>query len=507
MCEMVNEMKESLDFIQKQQKELSVFGGIGALLGWDQMTYMPKQGAADRSEHAALISTLSHERVVSDEFWNHIQNLTSSIETLNEKDKLIVQKLKEDVEKARKVPSDFVTRMAKATTISYQKWEEAREKNDFKVFSPHLKEIIELEKEYCGYINLPGPRYNTLLDDYEEGMTVDRLKHEFDMLKKSLIKLLFDIKNSKNYHKNISTDMQFNIQDQKNITEHILYQMRIPLDRLRLDVSTHPFTTKIGYDDVRITTNYKKEHSLFSLFSTIHEAGHALYELGLPQDKFKNTVISDSPSLGIHESQSRFWENMIGRSRPFWEYFYPEVARISLDFSHHYELDEWYEQINRVQPSLIRVEADELTYCLHVILRFEIETGLMDESINVDELPQIWNENMQEMLGIRPSNDVEGVLQDMHWSGGNIGYFPTYALGTIYAAQLFKTLLSKHSKTRDQIKHGQFDHIISWLHENIHQQGRKYQADELIQRTCGEGLNSQVFIDYLKEKYSPLYDL
>jgi carboxypeptidase Taq len=507
MYEMVNKMKESLDFIQKQQKELSVFGGIGALLGWDQMTYMPKSGAADRSEHAALISTLSHERVVSDEFWNHIQTLSSSIEHLDEKNRIIVQKLEEDVEKARKVPSDFVSRMVKATTISYQKWEEARGKNDFKIFSPHLKEIIDLEKEYCGYIDLPGPRYNTLLDDYEEGMTVDRLKNEFNPLKKSLIDLLHDIKNSKRYHQNISTEVHFDIENQKKITERILDNMGLPMDRFRLDESTHPFTTKIGYDDVRITTNYKKEHSLFSLFSTIHEAGHALYELGLPQDEFKNTVISDSPSLGIHESQSRFWENMIGRSYSFWGYFYPEIAQILPDFTEKYTLDTWYKHINRVQPSLIRVEADELTYCLHVILRFEIETGLMDEQITVDELPQIWNENMQEMLGIRPDNDVEGVLQDMHWSGGNIGYFPTYAIGTIYAAQLFNTLTSKHPETLDQINHGQFNYITNWLHEHIHQYGRTYQADELIKRTCGEGLNSQAFIDYLKEKYYPLYDL
>ena len=506
MYEMVNNMKESLDFIEKQQKELSVFGGIGALLGWDQMTYMPKQGAMDRSEHAALISTLSHERVVSDEFWQHIKTLSTSIENLEEKDQIIVKKLEEDVEKARKVPSDFVTRMVKATTISYQKWEEARKKNDFTVFSPHLKEIIELEKEYCGYINLPGPRYNTLLDDYEEGMTVDKLKHEFSHLKKGLIDLLHDIKNSRIYQQE-PQKITFNADIQKRITDRFLEKMGLPEDRFRLDESTHPFTTKIGYDDVRITTNYQKENALFSLFSTIHEAGHALYELGLPQLEYKNTVISDSPSLGIHESQSRFWENMIGRSRPFWDYFYSDIAQISPDFSEHYTLDAWYQQVNRVEPSLIRVEADELTYCLHVILRFEIETGLMDESIQVDELPQIWNEHMEEMLGIRPGNDVEGVLQDMHWSGGNIGYFPTYAIGTIYAAQLYKTLTSNNPAIIDQIKQGQFDHITTWLHENIHQHGRKYQAEEIIQNICGEGLNSQVFLHYLKEKYYPLYDL
>jgi carboxypeptidase Taq len=301
--------------------------------------------------------------------------------------------------------------------------------------------------------------------------------------------------------------MSFDINVQKKITERILKKMGFPKDRFRIDESTHPFTTKIGYDDVRITTNYQKKNSLFSLFSTIHEAGHALYELGLPQDEFKNTVISDSPSLGIHESQSRFWENMIGRSRPFWEFFYQDIVKLSPGFHDRYTLDTWYEHINQVQPSLIRVEADELTYCLHVILRFEIETGLMDDRINVDELPQIWNDLMEEMLDIRPDNDVNGVLQDMHWSGGNIGYFPTYAIGTIYASQLYYTLINKHPDIEDEIKTGQFDNIKTWLAENIHHYGRRFQADELIKRTCGEGLNSQVFIRYLKEKYYPLYDL
>ena len=314
----------SLDFIYNQQKELSVFGGIGALLGWDQMTYMPKSGASDRSEHGALISKLSHERVVSDEFWKHIQHLSSNIDDLEEKDQIVVKKLEQDVEKSRKIPSDYVIRAAKATTVSYQKWEEAREKNDFTIFSPHLKEIVELEKEYCGYINLPGPRYNSLLDGYEEGMTVDILKHEFHFLKKNLIEILDNIKNSKKYQNQTQANINFNSDIQKKITDLILNKMQLPPGRFRIDESTHPFTTSIGYDDIRITTNYKKENPLFSFFSTVHEAGHALYELGLPQDVYKNTVISDSPSLGLHESQSRFWENMIARSRPFWDYFYPE---------------------------------------------------------------------------------------------------------------------------------------------------------------------------------------
>ena len=270
-------------------------------------------------------------------------------------------------------------------------------------------------------------------------------------------------------------------------------------------MSTHPFTTTMGDDDVRITTNYGRENPLFSFFSTVHEAGHALYELGLPRDEFKDTVISDSPSLGLHESQSRFWENMIAKGKSFWRYFYPIYQETSgfrnLDF------DRWYRLVNQVRPSLIRVEADELTYCLHVILRFEIEVDLMDDKIQVYDLPQIWNEKMNEMLGVMPHSDVEGVLQDMHWSGGSIGYFPTYAIGSIYSSQIYKKISETNVNLQNEIKQGNFENMLIWLRENIHKYGRLYTADQIIKNACGEGLNSKIYVDYLKDKYYNIYDV
>jgi carboxypeptidase Taq len=507
MYNTIDELKKSLEFIYNQQRELSVFGGISALLGWDQMTYMPKNGATNRSEQSALISHLSHEKMVSDEFWNHIQKLTKNIEHLEEKDKIVVRKLENDIEKSRKIPSDFVIRMAKTAIISYQKWEEARSKNDFNIFSPYLNKIIGLEKEYCNYINLPGPKYNSLLDRYEEGMTVDRLENELNILKKNLVVLIDDIKNSKIYENQTKQKITLNTNSQKKFTKLILKKMLLPLNRSRIDESTHPFTTSIGYDDVRITTNYKKENSLFSFFSTIHEAGHALYELGLPQDQYKNTVISDSSSIGLHESQSRFWENMIARSKPFWDYFFPVFHHKGLISSKNIDINKWYAIVNAVRPSLIRVEADELTYCLHVILRFEIETDLIREKIKVNELPIIWNAKMEEMFGIIPSTAVEGVLQDMHWSGGSIGYFPTYAIGTIYASQLFNQLIKENPDILFEISQGNFNNIVTWLRKRIHIHGRIMQADEIIKKVCGEGLNSRIFLNYLKNKYYQLYDI
>jgi carboxypeptidase Taq len=500
-------MEKSLDYVLQQQKEMSLFGGIGALLGWDQMTYMPSAGIEERSEQAALISRLAHEQATSEILWNHLTSLTSEqmLASLDPTNQLIIHKLYEDIEKARKVPTVFVEKIAKTTTLAYQAWETAREKNDFKLFASPLSEIINLEKEYCSYIDLPGHPYNSLLDDYEEGMTVDVLRKEFTGLKKELVHILEQVTSSATYERQQTVDITLSVDQQKQLSHQIITAMGLPENRCRLDISTHPFTTTIGYDDVRITTSYKRPNPLFSLFSTIHEAGHALYELGMPQDRFKDTVISDAPSLGLHESQSRFWENMIARSKPFSMYFSPVFQQASAQKTKTMPSSQWYQEVNQVQPSLIRVEADELTYCLHVILRFELELMLLDGEIKVSELPSQWNEKMNDFLGIRPKTDVEGVLQDMHWSGGSFGYFPTYAIGTIYAAQLFKQLLHDHPETTLEIEQGKFSSITTWLRDHVHRYGRMKTADEIIKQICGEGLNSKVFVAYLQEKYYSLY--
>ncbi len=500
-------MKESLDFIYKEQKELSHFGGIAALLGWDQMTYMPQKGSEERAEQLCMISRLAHERVISDEFYNHLKKLDEMSNTLTEKDRIIVIKLKEDVEKARKVPSEFVEKMSKTTSLAYTAWEEAREKNKFSLFAQHLEKIIELEKQYCDYVKLPGHPYNSLLDDYEEGMTVDTLRKEFGALRPQLVEILKEITSSAVYQKQQPVKMKLGVFQQKELCSILLKQMKLPADRSRLDVSTHPFTTTMADDDVRITTNYEREGLLSSFFSTVHEAGHALYELGLLKGEYKDTVISDAPSLGIHESQSRFWENMIARSKPFWTYFAPMLNKIAPDTYKGMNTETWYPAINQVRPSFIRVEADELTYCLHVILRFELELDLIEEKITVAELPQCWNEKITDFLGITPKTDKEGVLQDMHWSGGDFGYFPTYAIGTIYASQIFKQILKEHTTMKEEISQGNFTAILNWLSEHVYQYGRLMTADEIIKKTCGEGLNSNVFVTYLKEKYYPLYDV
>jgi carboxypeptidase Taq len=500
-------MNESLEFIYTQQKELSHFGGIGALLSWDQMTYMPPKGIEERAEQLSLISRLAHERSTSDELYNHLKKLAEDINQLTDKDRIVVTRLKEDIEKARKIPSAFVEKFSKISSLAYTAWQESREKNTFSLFAPHLDTIIELEKQYCDYMKVPGNPYNSLLDDYEEGMTVDILRREFDVLRPQLIEILQKITASTVYQKQQALTMKLTVEQQKELCHLYLRQLNLPLDRTRLDVSAHPFTTTMADDDVRITTNYERKGLLTSLFSTIHEAGHALYELGLPKGDYKDTVISDAPSLGLHESQSRFWENMIARGKPFWRFFSPRLAQIAPQQCSNMTAESWYKAVNQLRPSLIRVEADELTYCLHVILRFELELDLIESKITVAELPQRWNEKMNTLLGITPKNDKEGVLQDMHWSTGEFGYFPTYAIGTIYASQLFKKLSQDYPSTGEEIARGNFTGIQSWLHNHIHQYGRLMTADETIKKTCGEGLNSNDFVKYLKEKYYPLYGI
>ncbi len=501
-------MNDALDYITKEQHDLTLLGGISALLSWDQMTYMPPAAITERSDQIAYLARTIHERITSDTLYHHLTTLTqpTTLASLSDPQHHIVTRLKKDVDKARKIPPAFAEKLSKTTALAYQSWQDARKHNKYQDFAPHLHQILDLERQYTDYIRLPGPPYNSLLDDYEEGMTTDTLTREFHTLRPKLAEILDHITATKRYHTQTPLTRPIPLTHQQALSAHLLKTMALPPDETRLDVSTHPFTTTLGDQDVRITTNYERDSPLFAFFSTMHEAGHALYELGLPKGPYQDTVISDAPSLGIHESQSRFWENMIGRNKHFWTYFYPHLQRTTPTFQ-HLSLDAWYHDINLVRPSLIRIEADELTYCLHVILRYELELDLIDNKLTVNELPQAWNQKMQHYLGITPTTDTDGVLQDMHWSGGDFGYFPTYAIGSIYAAQLYDAIARDLPTLDDDLTHGRLAPILNWLREHVHQYGRLDTADEIIKRATGHGLDSQVYVNYLKNKYYALYDV
>ncbi|MFH1290743.1 MAG: carboxypeptidase M32 [Nanoarchaeota archaeon] len=495
--------KEDLELITRYQKEIVLIGKAAGLMHWDQETNMPKKGVEARAENVAFLAGLAHEKRTSEEFFEAAKRLQKNRE-LKEDDKIMLKRLLKDLEKSRTLSKEFVEELKRTSTKARAAWMEAREKKDFKIFRPHLEKIIELKRKEASYYKFPGHIYNGLLDDYEEGMTVEELKPKFAELKECLVALLNKIESSEKYkkQKHILTKKDFPKELQMELVKDVVKRMGLEDNFSRIDFSEHPFTIDIGLNDIRITTNIRSD-PLFSFGSSIHEAGHALYMLGLPEEHFYN-ALGDSPSHGVHESQSRFWENMIGKSKNFWRFYFPKFSK-KFDLGDNWK--EWYDEINFVTPGKIRIEGDEVHYCLHIILRFEIELGLLDGSIKVSDLPEVWNNKMKELFGVIPENDKEGVLQDSHWSGGSFGYFPTYALGTIYATQLYKAILKENPKLEEEIQQGDFSKIGKWLHKKIHRHGKRYIAEELIKKTCGKGLNIKDYIDYLNKKYSEIYNL
>lgn len=504
-----SKLEKELEIMYDLQKEIITLKHTTMLVWWDQLTYMPKAGARDCSEKVSLLSKLTHERLTSKELKNSVDYLLKpkNFKKLSDKDQVVVKRLHKDIEKESKKPLEFVEELSRVASMSSRAWEEAKKESDFEIFQPHLENIVRLKKKECKIINLPGHPYNSLLDEFEEGITTDKLDNTFSFLGIELSKLLKKVQASEVYKAQSEELLKqdFSSKKQEKASHLAMKLMNLPKDKSRLDVSAHPFTVGIGYNDVRITTRYVP-NPLESLGSTMHEAGHDLIELGLPKE-YAYTVVCDIPSLGLHESQSRFWENMVGRSERFWRYFFPKYKDIFKTQLKDVEFDEWFKIVNLVKPSFIRTEADELTYCLHVILRYEIEKDLIEGNIEVKDLPEVWNDKFEKLFGIRPKKDSEGLLQDVHWSEGLIGYFPTYALGSIYAAQLYNQLVKENPSIKEEIESGKLENVLSWLEDNVYKYGRSLTAEETIIKACGEGLNPKAYIKYLDDKYSKIYEV
>jgi carboxypeptidase Taq len=494
--------KEDLEIIARYQKEIRLLSQTSGLLQWDQRTYMPKKAIKSRAEQTALLSSLIHEKFTSDEFFNAISRLKNK--NLDEESTLIVRKLYKEISKSKKLPKEFIEELSKTSSIANKAWEEARERKDFSIFLPHLKKLIDLKRKQAKLIGLPGHIYNSLLDDFEEGMTVEKLTPVFQELKTNLISLIKKIKSSRDYNelKIEILEGKFPKELQMELAKDVAKAIGLEEDYSRIDFSEHPFSIKLGTNDGRITTNIRTD-PLFCFGATMHESGHTLYELEIPEE-YEYNIIGDAPSYGLHESQSRFWENMIGLSKPFWKYYFPKFKE---RFKIKEKFNEWYKEVNFVTPGLIRIEADEIHYCLHIILRFELEKALIEGSIQAESLPKLWNEKMKEFFGVEPKNDKDGVMQDIHWSEGCFGYFPSYAIGTIYAAQIYEALKKDIPDMEKDIEKGDYKKIKSWLKQKIHKHGAKFLAEDIIKEVCGEGLNPKVFIDYLNKKYLEMYNL
>jgi carboxypeptidase Taq len=486
--------------IKDLKNELTIMGKYGSALGvlnWDQEVNLPKKGHQFRGEVNALLSADLHRRFTSDKFVTLVKKLrqTEVFENLTEDEQVIVRETWRDLEKSLKIPSEMVEEMARLSAEAFAAWADARSKSDFKIYQPYLQKIVALNQKQAELLGYQESPYDALLDEFEPGLTASKVEDVFTPLARDLTKI---VKQAEGQPKTVLPKAKYPLEVQIKMNHEIAKDLGYDLDAGRIDVSPHPFTTGFSPTDVRITTRYNEDDFYYAVGCTIHETGHALYEQGLPAKEFGNPL-GESVSLGIHESQSRMWENFVGRSPEYVHYlnnmlkkYFPANPKIEDKTLHKY--------LNRIEPSLIRVEADETTYNLHIVLRFEIEKGLIEGSIKVEELPAVWNAKMKQYLGVDVPDDKHGVLQDVHWSHGTIGYFPTYTLGNIYAAQLFSRAAAEIPNLENRFSNGDFTNLLKWLRKNIHSQGRRYQPEELIKIVTGEGLNSKYLIDYLKTK-------
>ncbi|SHI87916.1 carboxypeptidase M32 [Clostridium intestinale] len=475
------------------------------LIYWDKLVCMPKKAVEGRAEVIGFLSEQLFNQQTSKEMREFLKSFKENSAGLSQVDKAMIKRLYKEYNETKKIPVERYKEFVILTSKSEAAWEEAKDKNDFNIFKPYLSKVVNFQKEFVGYWGYKDHKYNTLLDKYEEGITVEVLDKVFGDLRDALVELLNKIKKSKI---TINADLLNSSYDKEKQKELSLYALKLigfDMEAGRLDESTHPFTTNFTNKDVRLTTHYYEHDLLSALFSTIHEGGHGIYEQNISDD-LQNTWLSTGASMGIHESQSRFYENIIGRSEEFLRYLYPKIKELFKNFD-KIDFNEFYKVVNKVEPSLIRTEADELTYSLHVIIRYEIEKALFNDEITVEELPEVWKKKYKEYLGVEPDTDSLGVLQDMHWSDGSFGYFPSYALGNLYGAQIFNTMKKDSPDVYELIAKGDIISITKWLKDNVHKYGSLYSPKELILKVTGEELNSQYFIDYLEEKYSKLYGI
>jgi carboxypeptidase Taq len=506
---------KTVDALTARLLEIQRINSAAALLSWDQETYMPAGGGEARAEQISTLQGIAHQKLVSPEIerllttW--VDSETGEIrdtpgESWDEPSRSLLREVWRDFSRAKKLPSDFVITLSRECSLAQQVWVEAKENRAFLQFLPNLRTVLSLKREEAEYLGYQDSPYNALLDVYEPGSTIAALRPLFAQIKGRLVPLLKKIQQSS---VQIDDGILFHTFDQARQLEFgrmVLIAMGYDFERGRLDLSAHPFTTSFHPTDVRVTTRVH-EHDLQScLFSCIHEGGHGLYDQGL-DPRYFGTPLGDSLSLGIHESQSRMWENCVGRSRPFWRFFYPMLQQTFHHQLRALDVEQFYSAINRVKPSLIRVEADELTYNLHIMLRFEIEQDLIEGRTQPEDLPGIWNQKMEEYLGIVPSNDAEGVLQDVHWSFGAFGYFPTYTLGNLYSVQFYEQAKLEIPHLEDEIAAGQLMVLRRWLGQKIHRWGRMFTPDHLSRRVTGKSLDPEPFLSYVERKYGELYKL
>lgn len=505
---------QAYDFLRTQGRETALLASSAAVLHWDQRTYIPAKGHGHRAEQLAFLSGLVHDRVTDPERGKALDILEQSgtipLDPPGNDPELAtkaanLREWRREYDRVVKVPKDLAVDLARATSLAETAWEKARPANDWEEFRPHLEKVLKLRQQEADCIGYATEPYDALLDEYEPGETAASLAPVFTVLKTRLADLVKRIQNSDVKPDPAILAGPFEVETQRAFATDVITAMGYDFQAGRMDVTAHPFSIGIGPGDSRITTRFSESKFDEALTGAMHEAGHAMYEMGLPAEHWGGPR-GEAVSLGLHESQSRLWENMVGRSRAFWEFFLPR-AQERFAALKGAALDDFVLALNRVEPSLIRVDADEVTYNLHVALRFELELDLLRGDLAVKDLPEAWNAKTEELLGITPPDFADGVMQDVHWSAGLIGYFPTYSLGNMYAAQLFHAAKTELGDLDALFSRGEFSPLLDWLRKKVHSQGMLHRPRDLMKLATGEDLNPDRLLGYLENKYANLYSL
>ncbi|UCZ51492.1 carboxypeptidase M32 [Bacillus shivajii] len=505
---MVKEIHKTSDAFRDYVKKMMNYKEAIGLAAWDLRTGAPKKGVAQRSEVIGTLSSEIFHMSTSDEMKQFITELKDEPvwNELDDVTKGTVVECEKNLKKFENIPAREYQEYVVLTSKAEAAWEEAKENADFSSFQHYLEKIVDYNRKYVEWVGYEGNKYNALLDDYEPGLTVETIDRVFGQLKDEIVPLVKEVTEAKDQPKTDFLFKEFSEEDQEALSKEILKAMQYDFDAGRLDKTVHPFAIGLNPGDVRVTTKYDETDFRTAVFGTIHEGGHALYEQNVGQ-KYVGTPLCTGTSMGIHESQSLFWENFVGRNKAFWEKYYDVLKKHASGQLDDIDLDTYYRGINVAGPSLIRIEADEMTYSLHIILRYELEKALINGELEVKDLPRAWNDKMEELLGVRPSHDGEGVLQDVHWSGGAFGYFPSYALGYVYAAQLKSAMNDEIEDFDELLRTGNLAPIKEWLTSHVHQYGKSKQPLEILKDTTGEDINADHLINYLKNKYRSVYKL
>ena len=498
---------DALEKLLKSSREIAAYQSIEELLNWDQRTQMPKKAAEYRAEQITLLSGLIHDKMTCPDRGEWLESLEQNGDVDLESDEGVnVSRLARQYHKERKVPKKLVEELAKTRVLAHESWVQARAENDYSIFAPHLQTIVDLLKDKTEAIGYETCAYDVLVDDYEPDAKSDQIEQVFADLREELVPLIEEVRSSEKQPRSEIVGRKFNVDRQREVGIRAARAIGFDFDAGRLDVTHHPFCCTVGPSDCRITTRYDETHFNTAFFGTLHEAGHGLYEQGLRKDQF-GLPTGEYCSLGIHESQSRLWENMVGRSLPFWNFFYPEIQKSFPDCVGDVSLSEFFGAVNLVEPSLIRVEADEATYSLHIIIRFELERELFAGAVSVSDLPDAWRSKYQQYLGVSSETDSDGVLQDVHWCEALFGYFPTYALGNLYAAHFYEAAEAELGSLADQFKEGAFQPLLDWLRRNVHMVGKSKSAIDILKSAAGCDLSHKPMIGYLRKKYEMIYGI